>query len=244
LNELLGARRVSRDLDLFHDTESAVDESWQADRRLLEEHGHAITLLRERPALVEAEVGTGQERLILEWARDSAYRFFPLVQHADFGLVLHPFDLATNKVLALVGRLEVRDWVDVIECSESLQPLGFLAWAASSKDPGFSPLSILEHAGRSGRYSAPEVASLAFQGPPPDAAVLSKRWHAALTQAAEIVAALPPAESGKCVLDANGGFLRDSGEALGRALANGRVVFHAGSIRGVLPRITEGTRER
>ena len=41
--------------------------------------------------------------------------FFPLVEHEDLGLILHPFDLATNKVLALVGRLEVRDWVDVIQ---------------------------------------------------------------------------------------------------------------------------------
>jgi len=39
-------------------------------------------------------------------------------------LALHPFDLATNKVLALVGRLEVRDWVDVIECDRRLQPFG------------------------------------------------------------------------------------------------------------------------
>lgn len=36
------------------------------------------------------------------------------MEHEDLGLTLHPFDLATNKVLALVGRLEVRDWVDVL----------------------------------------------------------------------------------------------------------------------------------
>ena len=63
----------------------------------------------------------------MQWVRDSAFRFFPLVTHEQLGLVLHPFDLATNKVLALVGRLEVRDWIDVIECSRRLQPLGFLA---------------------------------------------------------------------------------------------------------------------
>jgi hypothetical protein len=32
-----------------------------------------------------------------------------LVEHPDFGLTLNPFDLATNKLLVLVGRLEVRD---------------------------------------------------------------------------------------------------------------------------------------
>jgi hypothetical protein len=88
----------------------------------------------------------------------------------------HPFDLATNKVLALVGRVEARDWVDTIECSERLQPLGYLAWAACGKDPGFSPLAILEHAPRSSRYSADELRDLAFDGPPPDATDLSQRF--------------------------------------------------------------------
>jgi len=50
--------------------------------------------------------------LIVEWARDSAFRFFPLIEHEELGATLHQFDLATNKVLALAGRLEVRDWVD------------------------------------------------------------------------------------------------------------------------------------
>jgi hypothetical protein len=45
----------------------------------------------------------------MEWARDSAFRFFPLVENSELGLVLHPFDLAVNKVLALVGRGEARD---------------------------------------------------------------------------------------------------------------------------------------
>ena len=119
----------------------------------------------------------GDDRARVEWARDSAFRFFPLLRHDEFGLTLHPFDLATNKVLALVGRLEVRDWVDVIACDAAVQPLGYLAWAASAKDPGFGPGAILEAAARSSRYSADEVAELAFDGPPPDAAELSRSWH-------------------------------------------------------------------
>jgi hypothetical protein len=43
----------------------------------------------------------------------------------------------TNKLLALVGRVEVRDWIDIIESSERIQPLGYLAWAACGKDPGY-----------------------------------------------------------------------------------------------------------
>src|SRR5437867_8002828 len=157
LNELLSAQRISRDVDLFHDSDEALAASWLADRALLESHGFQVSVVRERPTLVEAEVGQGNDRVRMEWTRDSAFRFFPLQSHPDFGLTLHAFDLVTNKVLALVGRLEVRDWVDVIVSNDRLQPLGYLAWAACAKDPAFSPAAILVGAGRSGRYSAEEV---------------------------------------------------------------------------------------
>ena len=236
-NELIAGSRISRDIDLFHDTDDAVSASWDADRRLLERHGFQVHVARERPSYVEAAVRQSGESVRVEWARDSAYRFFPLVQHAEFGLVLHPFDLATNKVLALVGRLEVRDWVDVIHCGEHLQPLGYLAWAASGKDPGFGPAAILEHAARSSHYSADEVAALAFAGTPPDAGELSRRWHALLDAARLIVEALPASEIGTCVLTRQGELFTGNAEHLRRALAGGGVLFHAGRVRGAFPRI-------
>ena len=133
------------------------------------------------------------ETLLLQWARDSAYRFFPLIEHDELGVVLHPFDLATNKVLALVGRLEVRDWIDVINCDDAIQPLGYLAWAACGKDPGFRPAAIPEQAGRSSHYSADEVQELSFAGEPPDPGELSRKWHQALDEAKQVVALLPAA---------------------------------------------------
>jgi hypothetical protein len=237
LNELLNAPRVSRDVDVFHDTERAVDASWSADRKLLEGSGFVVHLVRERSSFVEAEVRRGADSVLLQWVRDSAYRFFPLLEHAELGLVLHPFDLATNKVLALVGRLEVRDWVDVVECSERLQPLGYLAWAASGKDPGFSPLAILEQAGRSSHYSADEVASLAFEGPAPDAADLGRRFHAALADAKTTVGQLPTEQLGKCVLDEHGQLFRAEPSRVRGAVASGTLAFHAGSIRGAWPEL-------
>ena len=174
--------------------------TWEADRRLLETSRFSVTVLRERPAFVEARVAQGDATVLLQWVRDSAYRFFSLVEHEELGLALHPFDLATNKVLALVGRLEVRDWVDVIECAAAIQPMGYLMWAACGKDPGFSPAAILEHAGRSARYSADEVLELSFAGDPPDPGELSKRWHHLLDSAAKVIELLPAEEAGKCVL--------------------------------------------
>ncbi len=239
LNALLESPRLSRDVDLFHDTEEALETSWAADRRLLENAGFEVRTLRERPFFVEAQVSRGESSLLMQWARDSAFRFFPLVRHHDLGLVLHPFDLATNKVLALVGRLEVRDWVDVIHCHEKLQPLGYLAWAACGKDPGFSPGAILQHAGRSARYSADEVRTLSFEGSPPDPAELAKVWHQSLTEAENIIARLPSTEVGACVLAREGGLFRRSAQDLAEALEKGGLHFHHGSIRGALPSLVE-----
>jgi hypothetical protein len=237
LNELLGAARLSRDVDLFHDTAAAVEASFEADRVLLLRSGYDVLVTRQRQAFVEAEVVRGLDSVLLQWVQDSAFRFFPLLEHPEFGLVLHPVDLATNKVLALIGRVEVRDWVDAITASEQLQPLGCLAWAAVGKDPGFSPRSVLEHAARGNRYSAVEVASLAFEGTPPDAGELSRRWHSALEDAREVVGLLPPDTAGQCVLDRAGGLLRGSPAAVSEALKAGRVVFHAGSICGAWPQL-------
>ncbi len=39
LNELLRAPRLSRDIDLFHDTAEALAASWTADRELLQREG-------------------------------------------------------------------------------------------------------------------------------------------------------------------------------------------------------------
>jgi hypothetical protein len=236
LNTLTGATRISRDIDLFHDTTEAVAASWKADRDLLESHGYHIHTQREREAFVEAEVSNEGQSIVMQWAADSAFRFFPLAAHEDFGLTLHPFDLATNKVLALVGRLEARDWVDVINCHETIQRLGYLAWAASGKDPGFSPGAILEQAGRSARYSAREIAALSFAGPAPDAAELSRRWHAMLNEARALVMALPPTEIGKCVLDEDGKLFIGDPEQLRAALLERKVRFHEGRIHGALPR--------
>ena len=237
LNEMMAAARTSRDIDLFHDTAAALEASWAADRRLLQDCGFSVRVLRERLSFVEAEVSRDGESVLMEWARDSAYRFFPLVGHPDLGLALHPFDLATNKVLALVGRVEVRDWVDLIHASERIQPLGYLAWAACGKDPGFSPMGILEEAARTARYSADEVHALSFAGPPPDPADLSQRWHASLAVAREIVDMLPPAELGRCVLDGAGGLWRGGVPELRTALDHELPLFHAGRIRGALPQL-------
>jgi hypothetical protein len=240
LSVALRTHRLSRDVDVFHDTVEAVARSWDRDRQSLEGAGYVVETTRERPGFVEALVFRRAERVTIEWAADSAFRFFPLVEHDDLGLALHPFDLATNKVLALVGRLEARDWVDVIECDARLQPLGFLAWAACGKDPGFTPSGILAAAQRSARYTDEELASLAFDGAPPRAADLSVRWRQAVERARAVLDSLPAAHVGEAVLTEDGNLLTADATALEKALDNEQVVFHKGRLHGALPRLKTG----
>jgi hypothetical protein len=237
LNELLQAPRRSRDIDLFHDTAEALASSWQSDREQLLARGFAIEVLRERPTFVEAVVARGEEAVVVQWAQDSAYRFFPLLEHEDLGLVLHPFDLATGKVLALVGRLEPRDFVDTLTCDAEVQPLGFLAWAACGKDPGFSPRTILEQAARSARYSAAELAGIDFGSEAPSAETLSRRWHHALDAARAVVEALPAAQVGRAVVTKSGELFRGTPEEVTEATRAGGLRYHEGRIGGAFPRI-------
>lgn len=56
----------------------------------------------------QASIGRAGESTKLEWVVDSDYRFYPAQRDPDFGYVLHPADLATNKIMAAAGRRECR----------------------------------------------------------------------------------------------------------------------------------------
>lgn len=237
LTEALQTTRISRDLDLFHDTREALVQTFASDLRSLEHGGYRVDVYVERPAYVEARVLKGDDCVAIQWTCDSAYRFFPLVAHPDFGLTLHPFDLATNKALALVGRAEPRDWFDAIACHRTLQPFGYLAWAACGKDPALSPAFILDEAARTAHYTQAEFANLDFEGAEPNASELATEWKTALSQAREIHALLPSSSAGCCVLDATMGLYRGAAADLARDVATGQVTFHEGRIGGAWPRM-------
>jgi hypothetical protein len=221
---------------LFHDTEAALTATWASDRAVLDGAGLRVVVVRELPAFIEARVSDGPEIVLVQWVKDSAFRFFPLVEHDVFGLTLHPIDLATNKLLAVVGRHEARDWIDAVECNDKIQPLGYLAWAAAGKDPGLSPLWIIEECARA-RYVQAEIDALDFDGVAPRASDVSSRWRAAIEEARRVVSALPASEVGKCVLDRRGGAFRSAAAALPDELAGDRVTFHEGRIRGASPEV-------
>ena len=237
LNCLCNSPRISHDLDLFHDTKTALIESYSSDIKLLSSHGFSVKILREYTTFFEALIEQGNDMTILEWVIDSAYRFYPLIEHEELGLTLSPFDLATNKALALVGRLEVRDWVDVMECHEKVQPLGYLLWAACGKDEGYNPEMILSEARRSSGYQQTELDTLEFSGPKPKIQELSIKWRKILSEAELIMNTLPLEFLGCAVHDSEGKVYRGTHEALLQAIEKNELRFHRGCIQGSLPKI-------
>ena len=172
---------------------------------------------------------------MIQWIFDSAFRFFPLITDDELGLALHPFDLATNKVLAMAGRLEVRDFIDLITCCEQIQPLGYLIWAACGKDPGFGPPALLQEIRRGGRYSQAEIDLLDFEGDTPDAGDIGRRWRHQLEEADALCELLPVDDVGSAVVMEDGKLCLLDEPALADALKSKTISFHHGTIGGAWP---------
>ena len=235
LNYHLKTSRQSRDIDIFHDSLKALETSWASDCRILREAGYTVELRRQLSTFIEAIASKDGDSTEIQWAQDSAYRFFPLLHDELMGLTLHPFDLATNKLLALVGRVEPRDWIDIINCDRLLQPLPYLIWAACGKDPGFNPSFLVEMIARR-RYNQVELDS-EFPDGRFNAAALCASWHELIRAARKTLPLLPPEHAGTCVATESGDLFRGSDEDLLAALAAGTIRFHEGRIGGAWPTV-------
>jgi hypothetical protein len=221
--------RFSRDLDYFHDSEARVAEAFAADRSLLEGAGYSIGVDLNRPGYVRAVVQKDEHATRVEWARDSAWRFMPTVRDDRVGYLLHPVDLAINKVLALAGRDEPRDVLDALHLHRHVLVLGALCWAACGKDPGFTPLSLLELLRRRGQIRADDLARLDLAAPV-DLHATKRAWLEALDSVEPFVASRPAEEIG-CLYHSSSQ----------RAFVDPRTAAdaapHFGRPGGVLPRV-------
>jgi hypothetical protein len=240
LNHQLATPRLSQDLDLFHDTTEALWATWNYDRSTLTTNGYAVKIIREATSFVEVEVDKNGETLIIQWVRDSAFRFFPLVRDAVLGNTLHPVDLATNKLCALASRLEPRDWIDTLACHQHIQHFGYLLWAACGKDPGLNPEMLLNDARRL-HYSQAEIDILYFKDYHPNASKLGLEWKEACTAAAAIIARLPEEHAGECVMADKTMLYSGNPAQIEDDIKQGRALFHKGSIRGAWPVVVESS---
>ena len=226
-------QRYSQELDYFHHSPARVATAYESDRKTLLANHHLVEPELTLPGHILAIVRRGDLATKVEWAHDSSWRFMPVMRSEEYGYQLHPVDLATNKILALAGRAEPRDLLDTVYFHEHVLELGPLVWAAVGKDPGFSPLSLLELLRRRGKVRPEDLARLHLVEPI-DLQALKGTWLAALDGAETFVRSRPPEEIG-CLYYAPGleRFVDPNRHD------SGLVVPHFGRPGGVLPRILE-----
>lgn len=138
--------RFSHDFDIFHEAAEEVERASLQDVASLREAGFEVTPTHEweKPETFrKAIIAKSGREMEIDWAADSAFRFFPIEEDADMGWRLHLFDVAVNKALALSARSETRDYIDILELGKTY-PLAAICWAACGKDEGFAPLFLLK----------------------------------------------------------------------------------------------------
>lgn len=209
---------------------SAANAAWVAEQ-LRRNGNHAAWQAASRiQSLLVGSVGVAKS---VDRAHDSSWRFLPPVFDPQFGFRLHPLDLAINKVLALAGRDDPREFLDVIYVHRNVLSLGCLCWAAAGRDPGISPTMLVEMLARKGRYRAEDFAGLDLTSQP-DLADLKRTWLGAIATARLLTRDLPAGDAG-CLYwnPTTNKFETPSGDV-------SRLVRHFGCQGGVLPLAGEG----
>jgi hypothetical protein len=190
--------RYSGDFDIFHDRADLVSKAALADAELLNKNGLTIQWIRQGTGIWSGEVHGGPQPLKLEWAHDAGFRFFPAQADEEFGFVLHPADLTTNKALTIADRQEARDVFDIVSLSKTV-PIAAAIIAAPAKDPGYSPDSLIAAMKRN--IVHPQVAfDRLLSDTPIDGGKLLRELRESLDVAAELSRALPDEAIGKFYL--------------------------------------------
>jgi hypothetical protein len=233
LNQNPASPCTSKDVDLFHDPIESLARSADLDVATLRTAGfEVIEEGRRHDTFCRALVHRARQQTKIEWVFDSAFRFFPIEPDPELGWRLSFWDVAVNKVPALAGRSEVRDWVDVLHLHGRHLHLGALAWAGTGKDPGLTPEAIIRWGGRRAVYRPEDLADLTLSEPV-TLPQLKERWLEASSSALELIARLPPDEVGCLYLDCAGKPVCPD-----PATADfPKLTRHFGSVKGAWPRV-------
>jgi hypothetical protein len=227
----VNAPRFSGDIDVFHDREERVLQAAEQDSAVLQEHGYTLEWLRRSPLIYAVLAAREGDLTKLEWVVDSDFRFFPTIRDQVFGYVLHPVDLATNKVAAAYGRREPRDVVDLLTIHERILPLGAVVWASVGKTLGFTPEGVINEIRRTARYTEADFRRVSSH-PPVDPAAAMTRFRQILSEAEGFVTRMPTDRVGLLFLK-DGHVLQPDPERLDD------YQIHAGQRRGHWPTSVE-----
>lgn len=145
--------RQTRDLDFFGLTAAAVDRLAPAVDRALREAGFVVHHLQENPGFARMVVESADDRTAVDLAADA--RLFP-AEPGRLAPMLSGEELAVDKVLALFGRAEARDFVDLmaVESRYGLDRLCELAVRRTAGSPRrCSPRCSVGSGGSDGKSS-------------------------------------------------------------------------------------------
>lgn len=145
-------QRQTGDLDFFGPTPAAVDRLVPAVDRALKEAGLAVHHIEVNPGFARLIVESGNGRTELDLGADA--RLFP-AEPGRPAPMLSGKELAVDKVLAVFGRAEARDFID-LAAIEARYGLDRLFALAAEKDRGFTPEMFAEMAGRFSRLRPDE----------------------------------------------------------------------------------------
>jgi hypothetical protein len=235
LNHSPDSPRFSKDFDIFHEAEQAVTAASEADAASLRLAGFDV--LPTRPwgtpsTFRKALVTRGDGRVEIDWAADSAFRYFPIERDVELGWRLHPFDAATNKALAMGARSETRDLVDIVSL-DVVYPLEAIVWAACGKDAGFQPSLLLGLMRRFAKVNPDQLSRLAAQAIDP--VILKTQWTEMAVRADQEIERLadeqPDLEIGVAFVDEN--------NVPGWIGTNPLLKIHRPSVGGCWPQFSE-----
>lgn len=136
-------QRQTRDLDFFGLTPTAVERLVPAVEQALQAAGLTVHNIQRNPGFARLVVESAEDRTELDLAADA--RLFP-AERGRLGPTLRGEELAVDKVLAVFGRAEARDFVDLLAV-ESRYGLDRLCQLAVEKDRGFTPTVFAEMLG-------------------------------------------------------------------------------------------------
>jgi hypothetical protein len=145
-------QRQTRDLDFFGLTADAVDQLVPAADRALKAGGLTVRHIQESHGFARLIVECGEDRTELDFGTDA--RLFP-VEPGSPAPLLSGEELAVDKVLAVFGRAEARDFADLMAV-ESRYGLDRLCQLAAEKDRGFLPSVFADMLNQFGRLRRDE----------------------------------------------------------------------------------------
>ncbi|MGQ9779062.1 MAG: nucleotidyl transferase AbiEii/AbiGii toxin family protein [Bacillota bacterium] len=131
--------RTTRDLDFFGPFKEEIRPVVQSFLARLRAEGIAVEVVNSSPTFARLLVRSREgEEVVVDIGHDYRWR---KAEESEIGRVLSLEELAADKLLALFGRAEARDFVDVFFLARRFGFPIMLNWA-KEKDPGFDPYRL------------------------------------------------------------------------------------------------------